>query len=499
VSHVATALRAQVDALDAAKRNLVIQLWRGDAMLAEWRRTLKDLNVSLDPEAVLQLQDKLSGVTQTVAKRMESIARLISDAAPRLLKQTTLQEWRQQLGKVPSLPLDIADDLRHLLDAADQNRKVVWLGLDEPVGPLPLLPWEAILRDVIAVPLVRLSPLPIDAISPRSTLDVMMICTTASPRDLIDGRVVAGACRQVLSALPTSARCVIHLFADDAHCEPVTKAIRAMKLSTIEPGLSATRGVVVYGLPSATEQASMPFEDHPWARWIRQKLAGTAVDVMHVFSDAAFPGLEASLVVAPAPRREMLDVSISGHATQVNGRVRYVGAREMYGFAKTFGAWAVILAGRTAGALRAHRALSFELARQLPGVLAVHDVGADKDSTACLPLYRLLSQTSAAVPDSADLSIQCHPGRIDPALARMSVEAHLGTEFLQASDTVRAALESPEPTPEWIGLTQRQIERTANTAFAGTATSPFEQAARDGVADALKAAMDVVAKFSKPT
>jgi hypothetical protein len=486
-------------ALNPAARQVVMQLRRGDDVLGEWRFTLKDLNVPLDPEALLQLQERFSAPLQAINRFASEQARALSNFAPWVLKHTTLDDLRRLVSK-PSLPLPIAEDLRDILNPNVARHNVVWVELVEPLGFLPLLPWEAILSEAIAAPILRLTGHLLDAASPKKTADVMVVCTTGHSKTRISGRTVAALCRQVLDALPAPHRCVIHVFADEDHRADVAKAFASAKLPTFGDGSPSPRGVVLYELPA--EQARSGDEQNPWARWIRTVLRGKGIDVIHVLTDGGFPGLRPSLRVSPTPWTASSDAVLEGNAAPPP--VRYVGPTEMAEFSATFGAWAVVFSGLTMTAQRAQRLLSFDLARTRPGVFTVHDMAADTGMTACGALYRFLTgidedlRAALAALDLRFLSVQCHPSRINPALGRAWLEEKLGAEFANASESVRVSLEQrPDATPAWLGVAQRQIEQSVNTNLTQDVSSASDRAAQESVASALKVVMDIVARYSK--
>ena len=172
----------------------------------------------------------------------------------------------------PSFPKEMAQEIRKtaallLHSGAD----VLWVELVEPVGYLPLLPWEELLSPLVEVPVVRVSAHPIRALSPTRELTVVLGCSVSSSAWIPGLRPLRTLLRAIGKSLPVDS--TVHVFADDlAH--PRFKAA-LVDLNTKCTMILCPLPVRPDNPPRSTSDTSASTEpqswEHPWMEWITDR------------------------------------------------------------------------------------------------------------------------------------------------------------------------------------------------------------------------------------
>jgi hypothetical protein len=509
-------MKGLVGALDPTARKVNLELRQGEKVYGRWTFTAGDLNVPFDPEALVLLQERFSGVRPLLNGLAARGAQALSDTFPTIVTVNRLDSLRQALSSDhPSLPLVISKALHQALDEVDAKRRVVWLELVEPLGFLPLLPWERVLSAAVGVPILRIARKALHGFARKGTLDVLLVCcTTSTDKRTITPKAVVALCRHILATLPDPKRCVVHLFADVLHREAVESELAASGLPVVHDGEPAQgRGVVLYPYPGDDARTAIALEkegraqtiwERPWAAWIKGCMAGRAVDVVHVVSEAGFCGLQPALEITAVPWDAPLQVGRTWAWRPVSRvQLRYVDAPLACDFATGLGAWGIVFSAPNAESLRAQRALMHQTSGLLPGMFAVHDLSQDAGVRSCSDLYRFLvgpgggAESEPFIPDHAALSLQCHPAMLKPQAAEARIKASLGDDFAQAVQQLKAEMDRQGSTPAWAAVLQRHIELSVSANLSSDPLTERDKAAREGVTTALTVALSALAKHMK--
>lgn len=495
-----------VRSLDASARRAIMELRQGDKVYGQWPFTARDLNVSFDPEALVGLQERFGGVLPALNGLAARGAQSLSSAFPTIVTLNRLDSLRQALSWDPSLPLVISKPLRMALDVLDPDRRVVWLELAEPLGFLPLLPWERVLRPAVNAPILRHSRKPLHGLRRPGTLDVLLACSSRTENQVVPPKAMAAMCRQILAALPDSSRCVIHLFADVVHRKGVEAELKTSGLPFVHEGEPPSgRGVVLYRYPSHKDPVSMTLEgeghtqtiwERPWAAWIKRCLADRAVDVVHIVTEACFSGLQPVLEITATPWEAPQPVARKWLLlSQSRVQLRYVDALLASDLATGLGAWGIVFGAPNSDSRRPQRALMHQASGLFPGVFAVHDLSQDSAATACADLYRFLTGPAESdagtpfIPDRPELVLQCHPAILQAQLNNDRIKETFGEDFAHAVQLLKAQMQKRGSVPAWAAALQRQIELSASTLLSSNPLTERDKAARSGVTNALTVAM----------
>lgn len=520
VAAPAEAKEGLIAEFDPTRRKVNMSLHHGGHVYGVWSFTASDLNVPFDPEALVHLQDRFfvgSAIASGVSSFAARCAQSLSDRFPAWITLNRLDMLRQSLSFEPSLPLVIWKPLREALELLEvQDKGVLWLETAEPAGFLPLLPWEKLLSRTVDVPVLHVARKPGHGTRRRGSLDVVLACTSSDERLTAPPKTVVSLCKALLGATAPGKRCVVHLFADQLHREPIQAELAGSGLPVVEEGEPPERrGVVLYRLPEGEERARMEPSDaevvrtqtvweRPWAAWIKNRTAGCAIDVVHVISNACFAGLQPTLEITASPWEKPQAVRRSWTLRWVNKvQLRYVDAALLCDFATGLGAWGIVFSAPNAECLRAERVLSYQASALLPGVFAVHDLAQDPQAQACPALYGFLAGRAGStdpqpvIPHSTALSIRCNAAMLQPEAADARIKASLGEDFAQALQDLKEQIAGMDATPAWAAVVQRQIALTASTSLATEPLTERDKAARDGVTQALTVALSTLAKHLK--
>lgn len=539
-------VREIADSLNVASREVAFELLRGSTVYGRWSCTAADLNVPVNPETLLQLEERFGGVVPALSGLAARGAKSLSDRFPTLITHDLLDGLRQRLSSDPSLPQALSRSLsqalktidsaataapattssvaaadngvRHAAEAVGPQRSPLWLDLAEPLGFLPLLPWESVLRPSVARPIHRLARKTVPGRAVKPAQDVLLVCTSASDKRTLEPKAAVSMCRHIIGTAGRGQRCVIHLFADFQHHAAVREALLASGLSVVDGGEPADgRGVVMVPLPpaeastAAEASSSAKSPDHrtptiwerPWAAWIKSSMAGRAVDVIHVVGETHFIDRQPTIEFSAEPWRSPEQVPRKWwQLSRSRVEFRHVDAALACDVATGLGAWAVVFSAPSGDTLRALRVLMHQLSGLLPGVLAVHDLVADPAAAYCADLYRFLggrgmpAAADASAPEPPDhpaIVLQCDPAALRPQAAQTRLKAAYGDEFAAAVELVNTEMDRQGSIPAWAAVMQRCIEQSASTYLTDDPLTERDKAAQEGITNALTQAMGMLA------
>lgn len=506
-------IRETTKKIVADRVRVKMELSYGANVFGCWYFSAADLNLPLAPEALIQLEERVSGLRPAI----NSIAARSTWALTDRLSTRTLDfldKVRQRLSADPSLPLAISKSLSQTVQSLATEQQTVWLKLSQPSGFLPLLPWERMLRAAVARPMARLTRRTTQGMSGITAQDLILICTGTAPTPVVDPVSVVALCRNMLESCPAPKRAVVHLFADALHRPLIAHALSQNNLHPIRQGEPEYgRGIVLYDSPaeeqpgggdadSSEPEPTQSIWDRPWARWIKASMAGRAADVIHIVCTAHFSHEQAVLHFCPDPGKAPVPAGRVGkwRSKEEKSRSRYVDAQLGCDLATELGAWAIVLSAASEDSLRCQRALMHQLSALLPALVAVHDMASDPQAAACVPLYQMLMggvrQLEAFTHPA--LVVQCDPADFRPEASESWLKSSFGTGFIEAFEAVKTEMNRNTATPTWAAVMQRNIEQSASIQLSETPLTERDKAAQDGVASALTEAMAILSKHMGP-
>jgi hypothetical protein len=190
----------------------------------------------------------------------------------------------------------------------------------------------------------------------------------------------------------------------------------------------------------------------PWLRWIRGKLGGRSIDVVHFMTDSTFYLDRGGLMVDAED--------------QIGANPHLVTATELLNFQAQIGAWGTgFSSAKDNFSDLAMRQFADELARLRPGPLFYHDVAADSDGTALKQAYSFMfSDKPSRPPNSPAVFMYCEPFRVveesNPnATFASSSAGYFGIDTIEAEDqVVRNVFQHFENAPPWLASSERFVE-----------------------------------------
>lgn len=415
----------------SANPALTLDLFVSDEQLGSWTTTFGEIGISTEKvvESMTDRFPRISGLIEHVIERVSWLSEVRAEAFRRLTN-------------FASMPPRLVRGLKSTIEAHVGDRRELWIQFVEPSGFLPLLSWERILRTVTTLPIVRLPYSHVAPVYGSTSLDVAMCCTAPSVATRPSGKELREMARKIISSSRTASRCTVHLFADRFYYDELL------------PILGKTDTIDLYEPPGGAESEQTASNEHPWRRWMMEKLQGRAIDVFHTVAPARFAGRnEAFLVVAQKP-------SLLEYSREAAVPVRFVTAHEHAEFCAQFGAWATVFTSFGDAASRsATAAIAHDSARSRPAVVAAHDSVADLFLSGLADLYRFLCQgPGASAPKSEALSLYCDPQRL------VSVSTHLEETGYHAdfiSPLLTDYVKHADALPEWLASAQRVLESSA--------------------------------------
>jgi hypothetical protein len=469
-------------------------------IVAQWSFAAEEMQIPIEFTDVQQLRDKpgLAGAliaNLTRAAVMTIFPEFKADAFERLAAITS---WIPS-GK-PTLPSTMTRQLATLLPPLLHESDCLWLELAEPVGYLPLLPWEELLRPVTSAPILRLSPHSVKASSSQGELSVALCLTVPSKDWLPPVDQLTSLARAICLSLPP--RSTVHVFADDICHAPFSTVTE--KWSNDDQG----RCLKLYPLPVGQSGSGLEKEtrsEQPWMTWLTSSLEGHAVDILHCVCPGMLRPDHARLVIArdATPPQPLLTPLEPTEGTATGRALNYITPFEHGDSLTALGAWAAIFSAPATGkwvveSRQALRVFVDQFARVRPGVAAFHDLDSDPACNALAESYRfIIGDPSIPASTSPSVSVYCHPASATTATAAPASETNdLMRQFARVEEAIQSIAAASGPMPAWLASTQRIVEQAvARVADPKT----LDGAAARGLASALEYVEQLVAQVPPAT
>lgn len=382
----------------------------------------------------------------------------------------------------------VPDSLMYFLQGATNKQEALWLRLQQPYGYLPLVPWERLLTNPLQIPILRLPSLAVKPITPRETLSVAYCCSfPVAKQDIAPAMVI----RQFVAQLPRQlrSRALIHVFGDEA--------VHGL-LESNRDGFSRGGEVRIYdpnegaarynerGQSSDVESSYGQLES-PWLLWMKDKLSGVSVDVVHFLCHGYLGRTRGGLAFAESPVHN-----------EDRAWARIVDARQLSLFAEQVGAWAVVFSSPPSNySIFGLRMLEQELSDLMPGPVLLHDMTLDSSDRALTDAFGyLLSQDPAPPPVSPALSLYGYPNWRGESQTDDDLNALVNEYTLQGQ--LGELFRGPEDVPSWLAAGQRSLERSVSK-LTPEPEGDLETAAQHGIRDALQFTTDLFAKYARST
>ena len=449
--------------------------------LARWVFTPEEVHLPVGAGAADHFREKPSWA----GGWLTDVARYAASKVLSEMRLDTLERVTSSLSWLPSgpstLPAMMTRQLHALLSSVMREGDSLWLELVEPVGYLPLLPWEEMLRPVTAAPILRLSPHALRG-PLRNGVSVALCVTVPSDGWAPTAEEMTTMVGKIRESLPVGS--MLHVFADVV-CRPAV----AMALSTPSKGTSADVDVTLYELPRVSDQP--PKDEDLWRTWVLESLAGRAVDIVHFVAAGMLFGDDSRLVLA----REPVSRDTREGGTPSQGRpLRYLTPFDLSETLTRLGAWASVFSTPTRGSWLPQSRLALRLiadhvGRLRPGVTVFHDLGADGWCQGLGETYRFMIRSvggSASV--NAGVAVYCHPERSNlAAVDAQSGSKELLEQFEKLQELWRVVSASGATLPAWVGATQRLVEQAVSKA-----AMEHPRALQDASVRGLIAAMKII-------
>jgi hypothetical protein len=451
--------------------------------LAQWSFLPEEMQLPVDYRAAMQFREKPGMMTGWLAYMARSVvSRFLSEMrADTLERMASAAEWLPS-GK-PMLPLKMMRQLQMLLPSILREGDSLWLQLDEPIGYLPLLPWEEMLRSATKAPILRLSPHPIQALSTNRELSVVLCLSVTCKKCTPTATQLAYLSTAIRRAIPK--RSTVHVFADDLCFAPFLSIQNQVGVVDSEG-----RTIRLYDLPRTTSRDEQCHER--WKGWVTKSLDGRAVDIVHCIAPGMLFANDARLVLSLDLKPESNSEMKRTGASNSDGRpLNYITALELCASLTHLGAWAAVFSMPPWGSGLAQtrpglRLLIDQIGRLRPGMVGFHDFEADSDCKALAETYEfMIGDPSIKASTSSSISLYCHPARaVAVASEPISLADDLKEQYLKVKETVQLAIERGGSMPVWIASIQRILEQAMSRAASRDAKD--NEAVMRGLASALK-------------
>lgn len=473
-------------------------------VVARWLISPADIDLPTTYEEARDFHDRASRVYDALSAGARSAvsAALKEFNADAVIKAARAKRWIP--NATLSLPPDMERELKRLLSILINPGDHLWVDIAEPVGYLPLIAWEQLLQPLANVPVLRMSPHPIQALGSNQELTVVFACSFSSTRALPKVLEIRDLLEKTRSALPP--RSTIHVFADSVSKERFDEAL------AVESGVLDDRRIKVHPTPELTPDSRDPNPDganlreHPWITWMTSVLRGEAVDIIHWISQGALFPDGARLVVtrSPTPEDDGEEADASGLSRIMKRKrsrpVRYLTAQSMTAAATQFGAWSMILTipprgPRSDKSQMALRLLADCLSRLRPGVVALHDLAEDPNAHDIAETYRFLAGSNPGYAGLAKgVAVYCHPNRASPSADEpLQSESPVVSAYSAAAEAARVKMNQPGPSPAWVATTQRVLEQVTSRFAAQLEQQPSDKSSLDYATErGVVAAMQLV-------
>ncbi|AMA59952.1 hypothetical protein [Bradyrhizobium sp. CCGE-LA001] len=322
---------------------------------------------------------------------------------------------------VLSLPLQLHDGLKAGLALMNPAADLpLWLDLVRPYGFLGILPWERVLSEQLARPVLRL---PDFLVRPRENADVLEAAILFDPPPsiaranavdqlkLIVGELLAGSPR---------AQTRIHIFPNAACAKALAN-----------PSVKLDKRAHVHSASEIAESAAegLGFVS-PWFDWICAALKGQSLDAVHFVCRARATEGAAVLLLSRSPNAAEAQILTAAEIGDLGA-----------GLAR-LGAWAAMFSPPPGEADRAAMAFVADtLAQSRPGSVAFHPAAPDCAQHLRETFRFLFSPEPAQPPKLAKGFLYCQPE---------SVAAHAGFHAKIASTILPSELPELTKQASWL-------------------------------------------------
>jgi hypothetical protein len=350
----------------------------------------------------------------------------------------------------------ISEAIRELVGA--DNPPALWLELAHPRGYLHLVPWEQLLSEPLGLPLMRLPNFTLRPQAPGASLRVVLCASHPAAKSAFPvEQLIATIAAQWSGAVDR--RVSVHVFTDI----DVTDHVRALLASRPNVTVHNPRDAASYPPPPRTRNLSETEGEvsNPWLRWIVDALEGKAADAVHFIGHGYISGDRGALALASTP--------VLNTDTRWS---RFVGATQLGDFLCQVGAWSLALSGPPHNHCAAGlRDLADSIAQLRPGVVLLHDAGADYRGD---ELRRALTMIYGGTPPSGPMpAMTCwsHPAFVAFEESTRSALITEDGHSTLISSTTQEVLARAE-TPAWVAAGARALETLQADWTSGTTGPP---------------------------
>lgn len=315
-------------------------------------------------------------------------------------------------SSVLSLPLQLQDGLKAGLALMNPAADLpLWLDLVRPYGFLGILPWERVLSELLARPVLRLPDFPVRPFENADVLEAAILFDpppSNSPDSAIDQlKLIVG---ELLAGSPR-AQTRIHIFPNAACANALAN-----------PSIKLDKRAHVHAASESTSAAAGPGFVSPWLDWICAALKGQSLDAVHFVCRTRATESEAVLLLSRTPHAAEAQTLTAAEVGDVGAALARLGA------------WAAMFsppAGDIDGAAMAF--VADTLAQNRPGSVLFHPAAPDCVQDLRESFRFLFSPEPTHPPKLARGFLYCQPE---------SVAAHAGFRAKIASTVL--PLELPE-------------------------------------------------------
>ncbi len=339
---------------------------------------------------------------------------------------------------------------------------ILWFHISRESMPLAVLPWEAMVREITDLVLVRIPNFLENSYHPVADPSIM-ICASAP---ILDGPYSLPSYVQGLldvienAAVQAGASATVHLFVD----HEVQDQIGQLAAGRSSPHM---RVELPYETPVSGPRSSSPPDAairSPWLQWIADCLEDEVVEIAHFISPGHFDGTGGAIVLANRPDENSRHGDIID-ADELIAFYDRLGCAVMGFSSPSMPEW---VAGQ--------RALAFELSWLRPGPILLSESSIDPKS-ALAPAYATLFGGSS--PESRDLTrfepahLCVHPELLEPPPAQVVEKFGIG-------ETVQEGLPQKKARIAANYVRQRMASLTETRDL-----TPLESWEREGAREAL--------------
>ena len=279
-----------------------------------------------------------------------------------------------------------------------------WLQVGSSTGHLGVVPWEQFFQPALQHPLLRIPNFLADPVFLGERLRAALVVSSPRAKSPFDvAHYVHDLAALVQQAVPRGSE--LHVFADVEAYGSLQHlpAPPGHDVIVHDPAEAAGYGLGGTNLPAGRKAGLEGRLVSPWLRWIRGKLYGRALDLVHFVCPGFFRRDQGALALARSPGEN-----------QDREWSHFVGADELIAFLDLMGAWSVGFSPPYENVWSIGlRILADRLAWQRPGPLFVHDSehGGPGELVA---LYRFLYHSDDEQPPATpNLSLYSHPRRME--------------------------------------------------------------------------------------